>query len=226
MRASFRRRRWWPPRLSTCTRTGTCWPTRVVTVIRFAIGTMAGVIPGLFVGLTMGMFRWCRVALRPVVAALYNAPRIALFPLVLISIGLNETSNIVMIALGPFFTMLITAMGAVMGVDKIYRDVAQNFQAKHRHVYFMVMLPAIEPALFSGLRLSVGLGLLGTTAVEFLVSDNGVGHVIWNSWQILSLTQSMAGLVVISLIGYVFYHLVDLLEFWLVPWRRATGHKK
>lgn len=193
------------------------------TILRFLVGTVAGVIPGIFLGLTMGLFRWIGTVLNPIVGVFYNIPRIALFPLVLIIVGLNETSNILMIALGPFFTMLITAMGAVMTVDPVYRDVAKNFNTGPRHLYLMVTLPAIAPALMSGLRISVGLGLLGTIAVEFLVADSGLGHVIWNSWTVLSLTQSMAGLVVAALVGYVMFTMVALLERLLVPWNRPQS---
>jgi ABC-type nitrate/sulfonate/bicarbonate transport system permease component len=193
------------------------------TIERFLIGMAVGVVPGVFLGLSMGLFRWVGVILNPIFAAFYNVPRIALFPLVLIFVGLNNTSNIVMIALGPFFTMLITSMGAATNIEPIYRDVARNFHARPRHLYFMVTLPAIAPALIDGLRLSVGLGLLGTIAVEFLVADNGIGHLIWNSWQVLSLGQSMAGLVVAALIGYVFYGSLSLLERLAIPWQRRTS---
>jgi NitT/TauT family transport system permease protein len=192
------------------------------TVERFLIGMAAGTIPGVFIGLTMGLFRWVGIVLNPIFALFYNVPRIALFPLVLILVGLNETSNILMIALGPFFTMLITSMGAAMNVEPIYRDVARNFNARPRHLYLMVTLPAITPALMDGLRLSVGLGLLGTIAVEFLVADNGLGHLIWNSWQVLSLKQSMAGLVVAAIVGWLFYASLALLERWVMPWQRRT----
>lgn len=190
------------------------------TLFRFLLGMALGVVPGVFVGLTMGLFRWVGIVLNPIVAALYNVPRIALFPLVLIFVGLNESSNILMIALAPFFTMLITAMGAVMNVEQVYRDVAKNFNAGPRHLYFMVTLPAIAPELMSGLRISAGLGLLSTITVEFLVGDSGVGRLIWNSWTVLSLKQSMAGMIVASAIGYVFYIALGLVERVLIPWRQ------
>lgn len=201
---------------------GTLAADTLYTVLRFMTGMIVGVVPGVFIGLTMGLFRWIGTALRPIVAVFYNIPRIALFPLVLILAGMNETSNILMIALGPFFTMLITAMGAVMNVDPIYRDVAKNFDTGTRDLYMMVTLPAIAPALIDGLRISVGLGLLGTIAVEFLVADSGLGHVIWNSWTVLSLTQSMAGLVVAAVIGYVFFTSIELLERAVLPWNRPS----
>jgi NitT/TauT family transport system permease protein len=108
-----------------------------------------------------------------------------------------------------------------MNVDPIYRDVARNFRARRRDLYLRITLPAIAPALMDGLRISTGLGLLGTVAVEFLVGESGLGHVIWNSWQVLSLTQSMAGLVAASIIGWCFYSSLPLLDRFLIPWQRA-----
>ena len=141
----------------------------------------------------------------------------------LIFVGLNESSNILMIALAPFFTMLITAMGAVMNVEQVYREVAKNFNAGSRDLYFKVTLPAIAPELMSGLRISLGLALLSTITVEFLVGDSGVGRLIWNSWVVLSLKQSMAGMVVASVIGYVFYLSLGLVERFLIPWRQPKS---
>lgn len=196
-----------------------------ITVARFLVGMVIGTIPGVLLGLTMGLFRWVRVVLNPLVAILYPVPRIALFPLVLILVGLNETSNVIMIAIGPFFTMLITAMGAVMNVERIYLDVAKNFGVKPRHLYFTVTLPAVLPALMSGMLVSLGLALLGTVAVEFLVSNEGLGYVIWNSWQILSLSRSMAGLVVAAILGAICYLAMDWLERWITPWQQANKRR-
>ncbi len=193
-----------------------------ITVARFGVGMIVGTIPGILVGLTMGLFQSARVVLNPLVAIFYPVPRIALFPLVLILVGLNETSNIVMIAIGPFFTMVITAMGAVLNVEPIYLDVAKNFGVKRRQLYFTVTLPAVMPALMSGVQVSLGLALLGTVAVEFLVSQEGLGYVIWNSWQILSLSRSMAGLVVAALLGAACYLLVYWLDKWITPWQQTA----
>jgi NitT/TauT family transport system permease protein len=192
------------------------------TVLRFLVGMVLGVVPGIFIGLTMGLFRWVHAILNPLVAIFYPVPRIALFPLVLILVGMNETSNILMIALGPLFTMLIAAMAGVMSVDPIYREVARNFNATHRQLYFMVTLPAAMPAVMGGIRISLGLALLGTVAVEFLVGESGLGHVIWNSWQTLSLKRCMVGIVMSAAVGSFFYLSMDALERWLMPWHRPA----
>jgi NitT/TauT family transport system permease protein len=152
-----------------------------VTLARFFAGFFAGLIPGTLIGLAMGVSPWTRSIVKPLVAAFYPLPRIALFPLILILVGLNETSNVILIALGPFFTMIITTMAAVLNVEPIYKEVASSFGARPRDMYFDVMFPAALPMIMSGVKLSVGLALLNTVAVEFLVADNGIGHLIWNS---------------------------------------------
>lgn len=192
------------------------------TIARFLVGMVLGTVPGLAVGLTMGIFRWPRIVLEPLVAAFYPLPRIAMFPLVLILVGLNETSDVILIALGPFFTMIITVMTGVLNVEPIYREVAASFNTKSKDLYLRVMFPAALPVIMGGLRVSLGLAFLSTIAVEFLVGSTGLGYLIWNSWQILSLVQSMAGLVAAGIIGFLFYTALAWLEKRVIPWKASS----
>jgi NitT/TauT family transport system ATP-binding protein len=192
-----------------------------VTLARLLVGMLVGVLPGLVLGLTMGLFRWPRAILNPVVSAIYPLPRVALFPLVLLIVGLNETSNIIMIALGPFFAMLIGTLAGVMNVDPVYLKVARSFKVSTFQLYTQVVFPAALPIIFSAFRLSLGLGLLGVVSVEFLMANTGLGYLIWHSWQLLSLPQSMVGLVATGLIGYALFLVVDWLERRALPWARS-----
>jgi ABC-type nitrate/sulfonate/bicarbonate transport system permease component len=190
----------------------------LITLGRLCLGMVVGVVPGVLLGLTMGLFRTPRAVLNPLVSAIYPLPRVALFPLVLLVVGLNEISNTIMVALGPFFTMLISTMAGVQNVEPIYLKVARSFDVGTRDLYVRVVFPAALPIIISGFRLSLGLALLGVVAVEFLTANNGLGYMIWHSWQILSLSHSMVGLVVTGLIGYALFVLLDVLERRALPW--------
>ncbi|MBV9324945.1 MAG: ABC transporter permease [Chloroflexi bacterium] len=193
-----------------------------VTLARLFVGSIVGTIPGLLIGLTIGLFRTPRAVINPLVSATYGLPRVALFPLVLLIVGLNETSNIIMIALGPFFTMLIATAAAVGNVEPIYLKVARSFKVNTRDLYLKVVLPAALPIIFSAFRVSLGLALLGVVAVEFLMTNNGLGYLIWHSWQILSLGQSMVGLVTTGVIAYLLFILLDQAERRALPWVERT----
>lgn len=203
-------------------REGALWEHVGQTSWRFAVGMLLGTVPGIFLGLSMGMFRWCRVLVQPIVTIIYPLPRIALFPLFLILLGLNEKSNILMIALGPFFTMVISTMAGVLNIDPIYKDVAKSFETRPRDLYFRVMLPAAMPVIMSGVHISVGLALMSTTAVEYLNAEKGLGYLIWQSWQVLSLKLSLAALLAAGIMGAVIFALFQRLERRLIPWQAPS----
>lgn len=188
------------------------------TLARMIVGTIIGIVPGLALGLIMGLFRVPRAFIRPLVSAILPLPRIALFPLVLLVIGLNERSNVVMIALGPFFQMLIGTMAAVMNVEPIYLRVAKSFKVSTTDLYRLVVFPAALPIIYSSIRLSLAISFLGVVAIEFLNANDGLGYMIWHSWQILSLGESMAGLVAAGIIGFAMFLGLDWVEKHSLPW--------
>jgi NitT/TauT family transport system permease protein len=192
------------------------------TIVRYLSGLFLGAIPGVLIGLTMGLFAWPRAILQPLVNMLYPLPHIALFPIVLILVGQNERSNLIMVALGPFFTMLIVSTTGVRNIDPIYRDVATSFETNVRDLYARVVFPAALPTIAAGFRIALGLALVSTIAVEFLVADNGIGHVIWNSWQILSLSRSVAGLAVTGVIGLASFLAFGWIERRILPWEKPV----
>lgn len=189
-----------------------------ITLVRLVEGSLAGGVPGLLIGLIIGLFRLPRAIINPIISAIYGLPRVALFPLVLLIVGLNEQSNIIMVALGPFFTMLIGVAAAVQHVDPIYLRVARSFHVNTRQLYTKVVIPAALPIILSAVRLSLGLSILGVVAVEFLAANDGLGYMIWHSWQILSLGQSMAGLVTTGLLAYALFLILDQIEARALPW--------
>ncbi len=116
-----------------------------ISLSRIIVGFFLGAVPGLIIGLSMGLFRPIRLLLRPIVSATYPIPKLALLPLVLVIFGLGETSKYVIIALGTFFMVLINTMAGVLNLDRIYLDVAKNFGATREEI-----LEAIKVAVLIG----------------------------------------------------------------------------
>jgi ABC-type nitrate/sulfonate/bicarbonate transport system permease component len=206
-------------RIGELVTSGELLPHVQATVVRFVVGLVLGAVAGTVVGLTMGLFPAARAVVSPLIAVIYPLPRIAMFPLILILVGFNERANILEITLAPFFTMAISTMSAVLAIDPIYRDVARSFETGTRDLYLRVTLPAALPAVMGALRVSVGLALMSTTAVEFLAASEGLGYLIWHSWQILSLQDCLSGMVVAGLLGSLAYGAVGVLARLLVPWQ-------
>lgn len=190
-----------------------------ISLSRIAIGFVFGAVPALVLGILMGLNRFVRAALRPMVGALYPIPKTAIFPLLLLMFGLGEPSKYAFVAIGVFFLVLLNTMAGVMSIEQVYLDVGKNFGAKPRDLFFTIALPGALPHIFTGIRLAWGNALLLIVVAELLGARMGLGAFIWNAWQTFQVEQMYVGLVMISFIGYVSFLVLDELQRWLMPWR-------
>ncbi len=190
-----------------------------ISLSRVAAGFAFGAIPALALGIAMGLSRYVRAALKPMVGALYPIPKTAIFPLLLLIFGIGESSKYAFVAIGVFFVVLLNTMAGVLSIDKVYFDVGKNFGASRRNVFFTIAFPGALPLIFAGLRLAWGNALLLVVVAELLAARNGLGAFIWNAWQTFTVEAMYVGVVTISLIGYLSFLIFDELERWLIPWK-------
>lgn len=191
-----------------------------LSTVRILGGFLLGAVPGVVLGLAMGLFWPVRVFLMPLASALYAIPKIAILPLVLIVFGIGETSKFVIVALSIFFLVVLNTMSGVMEIDRSFRDVARNLGASRLELFTTVALPGAMPSIFTGLRLALGFALIVIVGTEFLtVSQGGIGALIWQSWVILSVREMMVGLIITGVMGWLLSLLLGLGERFVMPWR-------
>src|SRR5262249_41166188 len=145
----------------------------------------------------------------------------AIFPLLLLICGLGEASKIVMVAIGVFFPVLINTATGVLEINKIYLDVGRNFRASRWQVFRTIALPGAVPHIMSGIKLGLGLGLMLIAIAEMIGSKSGLGYMIWNAWELLSVEQMYVGLLVIAALGYIISVVLTELERKLIPWKSS-----
>lgn len=188
------------------------------TLARLLVGYVIGVIAGVIVGLILGLVRPLRSAFSPLFAALYAVPQIALLPLLLVIFGIGETPKILTVVAVTFFVLEINALAAVRNFDPRLIESGKAFGAYKFKLFRYVLLPGALPSIFTGLRVSIALGLVVITATEFVASNNGLGFLVWNSWQLFQPDQMYVGLVTIALVGVILTGIIVLIERLSLPW--------
>jgi NitT/TauT family transport system permease protein len=191
------------------------------TLQRVIVGCLIGGIPGVAIGLLMGVNRIARAILEPIVALLYPIPKIAILPLILLIFGIGESSKYAIVAIGVFFIMLINTAAGVRQIEPIYLDVARSFEIRRTSYYMNVLLPGALTNVFAGIKLSIGIAIVLAVAAEFTAAKSGLGFQIWNAWQTLQVERMYVALVMVSLLGYVLTLAGNALENVFVPWRRS-----
>lgn len=190
------------------------------TLRRLVIGYVLGAVPGIALGMVMGLNRWVRAAVDPLIAALYPVPKIAILPLLMLVFGLGDWSKVVLVAMSVLFLTVINTTLGVVQLDRIYFDVARNFGTPWHKLFLRVILPGALPTIFAGLRISLGISLVVLVSAEFVASDAGIGALIWASWQTLVVENMFVGIIVITILGVLSTLFLHECERLLVPWRR------
>jgi NitT/TauT family transport system permease protein len=197
---------------------GELWQHLQISLWRVLAGFVVGALPAVILGLLMGWFRPLYAFFDPLIAALYPVPKIALLPLFLIWFGLGEITKIVTVAVAVFFVVLITTVNGARLVEPVLIEAAQSYGARGWRLFSKVILPATLPAIFTGLRLGLGIALLVIVGAEFVASNKGIGYLIWISWSTLAVTKMYVGLVIIALLGLLSTSGLERLRRWLMPW--------
>lgn len=188
------------------------------TLGRLAIGFILGSIPGLILGLIMGWLPRVRAIADPVIAALHPIPKIAIFPLIMIIFGIGEASKIVAIAISAFFPVLINSMAGVRQISPVYFEVTKNYGASPWKTFTRVILPGSLPLVLTGARLAINVAMVIGIAVELSAAKEGLGVMVWFSWQTLRTEELYASLIIIGLLGFSINQILQHLSHRLAPW--------
>ncbi|RYG06226.1 MAG: ABC transporter permease, partial [Burkholderiales bacterium] len=100
-----------------------------ISVQRILIGFFLGAVPGVIIGLAMGLMPLVRAAVEPLVDSTYPIPKIALLPMFIMIFGIGEASKYAIIATAVIYLVLINTESGVRNIEKIYLDVGKNYHA-------------------------------------------------------------------------------------------------
>ena len=200
---------------------GELWANLSASLQRIVIGFLIGAVPGIIIGLAMGLFGPIRAIVQPLIDGTFPIPKIAILPLFIMVFGIGEDSKYAIIATAVIYLVLINTAAGVRNIDKIYLDVGKNYHASRWMMFRDVALPGALPMILAGLRVGMGVALLVIVAAEFVGAKSGVGYLIWTSWQVFQVEKMYVGLLVTAILGFAAAVLLNWMDHVLIPWRRS-----
>jgi len=199
-------------------KTGELQTHLAATAMRLSVGLIIGGTAGILAGIAMGLSWRLRRFADPFVAAAHPLPKIAILPIVMVFLGVGELSKVAVVALGVFFPMLINTMTGVRQISPSYFDVAKSYGATRWKLFTRVVIPASMPMILSGLRIGLNISLVVTISIEIVAASQGLGALIWLSWEVLRIEVLYAALFVTAALGICFNIVMQFLLGRLVPW--------
>jgi ABC-type nitrate/sulfonate/bicarbonate transport system permease component len=173
------------------------------TLGRLLIGTSAGILVGIGLGLLIGWSAPARALLWPSIQLTRPIPTLALIPLFMLWFGGREIGTWLYVGWGAFSMMVVYTVEAVRNVSPVFVEYARTLGASRAGVFRTVICPAIVPALIGGIRVCLGVSWAVVLAAEYLGAQSGLGRIL-----ILSQTFFDTGRMVIIVLLFVGYALL------------------
>lgn len=182
-----------------------------VTVFEIAIATVIGGALGLAVGLVLGANRFLARAYEPFLYYLGPTPKIIFFPLMILAFGVGPGSKIAMGAISCFFPVALSIAAGMREVNATLIKVGRSFRASSWQMVTKIYLPALRYPAVNGLRLGLGIAVIGTLLAETKLSNQGLGFLVINAYSTFNMPRMYAGLIVLFLMSIVANTLVGRL---------------
>ena len=183
-----------------------------ISVQRVLIGFVIGSVVGLVLGSIVGLSRIASAFLAPTIGGLRAVPSLAWVPLLVLYVGINEDSKVILIAIGAMFPVYTTVAGALRHVDPHLVELGHAYGLGRMSLLQRVQLPAVIPSIVSGLRLALAQSWLFLVAAELIASSMGLGFLLVDSQNNGRIDRIFLAIILLGILGKTTDGLIGLVE--------------
>lgn len=195
------------------------WEHLLASLQRIVIGVGGAVLVGLAVGFLMGSSRWLQIAFEPYLNFLRALPPLGYIGLLIVWLGIGDTSKYVLLFLAAFPPIVIATIQGVGGVPADRINAALSLGASRVQTVRHVVLPSSLPSILSGIRLSVGFAWTTVVAAELNNGIPGIGGLAYLSGTQLNTPLTIACIITIGIVAVALDTLIVWVGRILVPWQ-------
>ena len=190
------------------------------TLIETLVGIVIAVLLGIFIAVAIDASVWMRRAAYPLLVLSQTIPLIALAPLLLIWLGFDIWSKVVIVTLFCFFPIAIATADGFSRIDPELTNLFKSMRASRLDTIRLLKFPSALPAFFSGLKIAVTYSITGAMVGEYVGAEKGLGVFIQTSANAYAITLVFATIFVTSFLSLLLFALVTLFERFFVPWNK------
>lgn len=184
------------------------WQTLEAALFGLSIALVAGVLVGIFLGLS----RFSELVSRPVVESLRSIPSIAFAPLSLLLFGFGLPMEGMIVAYACLWPILITTIAAVRNIEPRLIEISQALEMNAVQRIQKIIIPAVMSRVLVGLRTAIGFALVVAVTVEILINPRGLGYGLIIAQQSLRIDVMYAYLLWLAILGLVVNALVRMAD--------------
>ncbi|MGE0237641.1 MAG: ABC transporter permease [Parvibaculaceae bacterium] len=194
------------------------WSSYAISLLRVAAGFGIAVVAGSVIGMAMGLNRTIGGLLYPLIEIYRPLPALAYYSLLVLLLGIDESSKIAVLALGGLPPIVLATWDATASVRPERVEGARSLGLSRWQVICRVIFPSCLPDILTGARIGFGLSFTTLVAAEMIAATSGLGWMVYQASQYAESAVVIVGLIVMGVTGIAVDAGFRALQSWLVPW--------
>jgi NitT/TauT family transport system permease protein len=190
----------------------------LVTAKEVLIGFVLAAMVGVSLALLIVRFELFGRALYPMIVLFQTVPKVALAPIFILWFGYDLAPKVVLIMVIAFFPITLDMLSGLESVEPSLVALMRSVGATQTDILMKVRVPHALPHLMAGMKVAITFSVIGAIVGEFAGASAGLGYAIQFASTQLETPLVFAALVVVSVVGIIFYYIIEWSERLLVPW--------
>jgi NitT/TauT family transport system permease protein len=217
---------WWEwifgPRQALSWYSGTWGIYVLMSLQRVAAGFAIASVTGITLGVLIGWYSAIEDLFDGLINFLRAVPMTAWVPFAVFIFGIHESAAIFLIAFGSFFPIVVNVAAGARQTPRTLIRAARMLGTPPRKLLMRVVLPAALPAIFTGLRVGLGLAWVLVIVAEMLAVQGGLGYALWSAYQFSRLDLILAAIASVGGLGLASDRLILLLAQRALRWQTGS----
>ncbi|MGM7699137.1 ABC transporter permease [Microbacterium sp. A84] len=188
------------------------------SVARLAVAIVIAVVFGIVAGTLIGLTRWLRELLEPLLEFFRAVPPPVLIPVFVAILGVTDSMQIIVIAFGAIWPVLLNTIDGVRATDSVMTETARSYSLTRSQRLFNLVLPAASPRIMAGIRQTLSVALIMMVISELFYSSSGLGYQIKFFQQNYLIAQMWSGILLLGLIGVLLAVIFGFAERRVLRW--------
>ena len=198
----------------------------VVTLWHAGAGFLLGTAAAIVMGVLMGYYRNIFNLFEPLIEALRPIPTVALIPVAILLLGIDNTMKVFIVGWACFFPVWVNTVESIRSVDSELVDTAKTFKFTDAATISKFLVPCAAPGIFTGMRISVAFALILSVVSEMVAGDTGVGHFLIATEGAFQISQMYAAVFSLAAVGYVLNSMFVAIERRVLRWHNDSGNNQ
>lgn len=195
------------------------WAGHIWATVRVALlGYIVAIVVSVPLAIGLATSRTLSRTLYPFLIVIQSMPIVAVAPIIVVTLGSGDLPRVMITFLITFFPIVVSTTTGLMATPPELIELSRSLRAGRSREIWQIRLPYAMPHIFSALRISTTLALIGAVVAEFVAADKGLGYYITFSTSNFRIPAAFSGLVVLVALSLAFFKLIDFIQHRFAAW--------